>query len=62
MRFYIRSFHNDFCFRICEEIGIIGNNSDSNRINAEELLKVFEKLLLCMSDYSVDSRGDVGAW
>eukprot|EP00112_Aurelia_sp_Birch-Aquarium-sp1_P000058 Seg1001.15 transcript_id=Seg1001.15/GoldUCD/mRNA.D3Y31 product="Tubulin-specific chaperone D" protein_id=Seg1001.15/GoldUCD/D3Y31 len=47
---------------ICEEIGVTGNSTDSNCINAEELMQIFEKLLLCMEDYSIDSRGDVGAW
>ncbi|XP_065051758.1 tubulin-specific chaperone D-like [Rhopilema esculentum] len=48
--------------RICEELGLATTGEENNGINEAELQKILESFFTSMQDYSVDSRGDVGAW
>jgi len=48
--------------RICTELGISDDKVDDHAIDEEDLSKVLKCFIRCMRDYSIDRRGDVGAW
>ncbi|GAB1297210.1 Tubulin-specific chaperone D [Apodemus speciosus] len=48
--------------RICQTVGVNTQGPPDEVICKENISEVFAALLGCMSDYTTDSRGDVGAW
>lgn len=51
-----------FNFRICQTVGVNTQGPPDEVICKENISEVYAALLGCMSDYTTDSRGDVGAW
>uniref|UniRef100_A0A8C5YCS2 Tubulin-specific chaperone D n=1 Tax=Microcebus murinus TaxID=30608 RepID=A0A8C5YCS2_MICMU len=47
--------------RICQTVGVKAGAPDE-AVCTENVSQVYGALLGCMSDYTTDSRGDVGAW
>ncbi|XP_030646101.1 tubulin-specific chaperone D [Chanos chanos] len=48
--------------QVCVTVGVSAQGSPDSVLCAGNIRAVYEALLGCMSDYSTDSRGDVGAW
>lgn len=48
--------------RICQTVGVNTQGPPDEVICQENISEVYAALLGCMSDYTTDSRGDVGAW
>ncbi|CAG2198685.1 TBCD [Mytilus edulis] len=47
---------------ICNTVGVDPNGSSSDVICKENLPEIYDSLFIAMRDYTLDSRGDVGAW
>ncbi|XP_048760810.2 tubulin-specific chaperone D-like [Ostrea edulis] len=45
---------------LCKTVGV--GDSPSRSMCAENVPRVYDSLLVAMTDYTLDSRGDVGAW
>ena len=43
-------------------MGIVRDGNGKEVINSDHLHKVYSTLFRSMGDYTLDSRGDVGAW
>ncbi|KAK7799827.1 hypothetical protein U0070_006809 [Myodes glareolus] len=48
--------------RICQTVGVKAEGPPDEVMCRENISEVYTALLDCMSDYTTDSRGDVGAW
>ncbi|XP_033827733.1 tubulin-specific chaperone D [Periophthalmus magnuspinnatus] len=48
--------------QVCVKAGVSAGGCPDSILCSENLLEVYEVLLNSMSDYTTDSRGDVGAW
>ncbi|XP_055448634.1 tubulin-specific chaperone D isoform X2 [Psammomys obesus] len=48
--------------RICQTVGVKAEGPPDEVMCKENVSEVYAALLNCMSDYTTDSRGDVGAW
>lgn len=51
-----------FNFRICQTVGVQAEGTPDEVVCREDVAQVYCTLLGCLSDYTTDSRGDVGAW
>uniref|UniRef100_A0A8C1VPH2 Tubulin-specific chaperone D n=1 Tax=Cyprinus carpio TaxID=7962 RepID=A0A8C1VPH2_CYPCA len=47
---------------VCVAVGVCAQGSPDRVLCEGNIRPVYEALLGCMNDYSMDSRGDVGAW
>lgn len=47
-------------YSLCKTVGV--GDSPSRSMCAENVSRVYDSLLVAMTDYTLDSRGDVGAW
>uniref|UniRef100_A0A3B5AMD7 Tubulin-specific chaperone D n=1 Tax=Stegastes partitus TaxID=144197 RepID=A0A3B5AMD7_9TELE len=47
---------------VCVKAGVCANGCPDSVVCSENVAEVFDVLLSSMSDYTTDSRGDVGAW
>lgn len=47
---------------ICNTVGVDPNGSSSDVICKDNLPEIYDSLFIAMRDYTLDSRGDVGAW
>uniref|UniRef100_A0A8C2ENL0 Tubulin-specific chaperone D n=1 Tax=Cyprinus carpio TaxID=7962 RepID=A0A8C2ENL0_CYPCA len=48
--------------QVCVAVGVCAQGSPDRVLCEGNIRPVYEALLGCMNDYSMDSRGDVGAW
>ncbi|XP_058417962.1 tubulin-specific chaperone D isoform X6 [Diceros bicornis minor] len=48
--------------RICQTVGVKAEGSPDEVVCRENISQIYCTLLDCLSDYTTDSRGDVGAW
>lgn len=48
--------------RVCVAVGVRARGSPDRVLCEDNVRAVYEALLGCMNDYSMDSRGDVGVW
>lgn len=48
--------------QVCVSVGVRAQGSPDHVLCEDNIRAVYEALLGCMNDYSMDSRGDVGAW
>uniref|UniRef100_A0A8C9P525 Tubulin-specific chaperone D n=1 Tax=Spermophilus dauricus TaxID=99837 RepID=A0A8C9P525_SPEDA len=48
--------------RICQTVGVKAEGPPDEAVCRENVTQVYSTLLDCMSDYTTDSRGDVGSW
>ncbi|XP_049557798.1 tubulin-specific chaperone D isoform X1 [Orcinus orca] len=48
--------------RICQTVGVQAEGTPDEVVCREDVAQVYCTLLGCLSDYTTDSRGDVGAW
>lgn len=48
--------------RVCVTVGVCAQASPDSAVCEGNVNGVYEALLGCMSDYTTDSRGDVGSW
>jgi hypothetical protein len=51
-----------FDFSICTTVGVDPKASSSDVICNDNLPEIYDSLFVAMRDYTLDSRGDVGAW
>lgn len=52
-----------FCFvRVCMKAGVCAQGPPDSVLCSENIADVYNVLLSSMNDYTLDSRGDVGAW
>ena len=51
-----------FCFSVCTTVGVDKSGDPTRCLCPANIGQVYEALLTAMRDYTVDSRGDVGAW
>uniref|UniRef100_A0A8C2UBM6 Tubulin-specific chaperone D n=1 Tax=Coturnix japonica TaxID=93934 RepID=A0A8C2UBM6_COTJA len=47
---------------ICQTVGIKGEGSQEEYICKDNVTQIYATLLNCVTDYTTDSRGDVGGW
>ncbi|CAH1795099.1 unnamed protein product, partial [Owenia fusiformis] len=47
---------------VCLTVGIEKNGSPSDVLCEQNVLEIYDAFLVAMKDYSLDSRGDAGAW
>lgn len=48
--------------RVCVKAGVCAQGSSDSSLCSENVAEVYGVLLDSMTDYTTDSRGDVGAW
>ncbi|XP_010786645.1 tubulin-specific chaperone D [Notothenia coriiceps] len=48
--------------QVCLKVGVCAHGSPDSALCSENVPEVYGVLLHCMTDYTRDSRGDVGAW
>ncbi|KAK5913976.1 hypothetical protein CgunFtcFv8_008450 [Champsocephalus gunnari] len=48
--------------QVCLKVGVCAHGSPDSALCSENVAEVYGVLLHCMTDYTRDSRGDVGAW
>ncbi|XP_062936879.1 tubulin-specific chaperone D isoform X4 [Cynocephalus volans] len=48
--------------RICQTVGVKAEGAPDEAVCRENVAQIYAVLLGCMDDYTMDSRGDVGAW
>ncbi|XP_074200185.1 tubulin-specific chaperone D isoform X2 [Camelus bactrianus] len=48
--------------RVCQTVGVRAEGSPDEALCRENISQVYGVMLGCLSDYTTDSRGDVGAW
>ncbi|XP_075418553.1 tubulin-specific chaperone D isoform X2 [Tenrec ecaudatus] len=48
--------------RVCQTVGVNAEGSPDEVVCEVNAPQIYSTLLSCMSDYTTDSRGDVGAW
>lgn len=51
-----------FRFSVCQTVGVSAQGTPDEVVCRENVGQVYCTLLDGLSDYSTDSRGDVGAW
>ena len=51
-----------FYFSVCTTVGVDKSGDPTRCLCPANIGQVYEALLTAMRDYTVDSRGDVGAW
>uniref|UniRef100_A0A669QG59 Tubulin-specific chaperone D n=1 Tax=Phasianus colchicus TaxID=9054 RepID=A0A669QG59_PHACC len=47
---------------ICQTVGVKGEGSQEEFICKDNVAQIYATLLNCVTDYTTDSRGDVGGW
>ncbi|NXJ05114.1 TBCD protein, partial [Odontophorus gujanensis] len=47
---------------ICQTMGVKGEGSQEEYICKDNVTQIYATLLSCVTDYTTDSRGDVGGW
>uniref|UniRef100_A0A8V1AI94 Tubulin-specific chaperone D n=1 Tax=Gallus gallus TaxID=9031 RepID=A0A8V1AI94_CHICK len=47
---------------ICQTVGVKGEGSQEEYICKDNVAQIYATLLNCVTDYTTDSRGDVGGW
>ncbi|NXS59961.1 TBCD protein, partial [Brachypteracias leptosomus] len=48
--------------KVCQTVGVKGEGSQEEYVCKDNVTQIYTTLLSGMSDYTTDSRGDVGAW
>lgn len=48
--------------RICQTVGVRAEGAPDEVVCRENVPQIYCTMLDCLSDYTTDSRGDVGAW
>lgn len=48
--------------RICATVGVDANGQSSTCVCKGNMEEIFEVYVLGLQDYTIDSRGDAGAW
>lgn len=51
-----------FHFRVCRTVGVSAEGAPDEVVCRENVAQIYCMLLDGLSDYTTDSRGDVGAW
>lgn len=59
MQFYAVTF---CVVRVCAKAGVCTHGRPDSVLCSENAAEVFGVLLSCLNDYTMSSRGDVGAW
>ena len=47
---------------VCKTVGVNPKGCKSEVLCKDNIQQVYDAFLLAMKDYTLDSRGDVGAW
>ncbi|XP_074649513.1 tubulin-specific chaperone D-like isoform X1 [Tubulanus polymorphus] len=48
--------------RVCQTVGVKSSADSSEHVCSDNVNSIYDALLVAMTDYTLDSRGDVGAW
>lgn len=50
-------------FSLCKLVGVRESSSDGvPHLSSDNISLMYDSLFVAMKDYTLDSRGDVGAW
>ena len=49
-------------FSVCNTVGVDKNGDQNKTLCSANIGQVYEAFLCALKDYTLDSRGDVGAW
>jgi hypothetical protein len=52
----------NYDFSICKTVGLDPEGSPADVICKNNLLDIYDALFIALTDYTSDSKGDVGAW
>lgn len=53
---------NLYFFRIAVTVGLNRAGDEENTVNEKSLRELYDAFIAAMLDYTIDNRGDVGAW
>ena len=53
---------NLYCFRIAVTVGLNRTGDEEHTVNEKSLRELYDAFIAAMLDYTIDNRGDVGAW
>ena len=51
-----------YCYSISTTVGVEVNGSPSDVVCLSNISEIYDTFFLALKDYTLDSRGDVGAW
>lgn len=51
-----------YLYRICETVGVDAEGSPQHSICRDNIDDIYGAYLIGLEDYTIDSRGDAGAW
>ena len=51
-----------YCYRISTTVGVKVNGRVNDVVCLSNISEIYDTFFLALKDYTLDSRGDVGAW